>query len=162
MLLGQGLQLNTATKDLFGANPGGWHGLPRLSWGFAWFHRSSSKASWWEEWRGENPDVPVSYGNSSRRLNCRTTKRRLAWMNLACDIYLRVIILQLSRLNWHSLLNYFVIGSNYKQALPSEAAIGDWRLIEDWLFFRTTTLYIWPIINNRLFRIFFIFFGESG
>ncbi len=32
-----------------GANPGGWHGVPHLSWGFAQFHRSSSKVSRGEE-----------------------------------------------------------------------------------------------------------------
>ncbi len=32
----------------------------------------------------------------TRRLNCRRTRRRLSWMNLACDIFHHAIILQLS------------------------------------------------------------------
>ncbi len=57
----------------YGANPGGWHGVPRLSLGSAYHLRSSSKATRGEEWKEENPDVPVSYGNPSKRLNCRRT-----------------------------------------------------------------------------------------
>ncbi len=42
-------------------------------------------------------------------------EKNLAWMNLAYDVYLRVVILQLSLLHSHSLVNYCVIGSNYRQ-----------------------------------------------
>ncbi len=117
-----------SSKKWIGTNPGGWHGVPRLSWSFAWFHRSSSEASRGEEWRGENPDIPVSYGNPSRRMNCRRARRILTWMSLACDIYLRVISLQLSLLNWHSLLNCCVIGSKYRHVCLEKPHLK----IEDW------------------------------
>ncbi len=47
---------------------------------------------------------------------------------LACDIYLRVIILPLSLLNWHSLVNYCVIGSNYRQVCLPKPQFKNWRL----------------------------------
>ncbi len=48
--------------------------MPRLSWGFALLRRSSSKAARGEEWRGENPDVPVSF----ETFELERTRRKLA------------------------------------------------------------------------------------
>ncbi len=81
----------------------------------------------------------MSYGYPSRRLNYRRT-RRLASMNLACDIYLRVIIVQLYLFNRHSLVNYCVIGSIFRPAclLKSQLKIKDWlKIIVSILFFAT-------------------------
>ncbi len=47
-----------------GAITGGWHGAPHLDWGFVYHLYSSFKAIRGEERRGENPDVPVSCGNT--------------------------------------------------------------------------------------------------
>ncbi len=57
LIHGQRIMLQT------GANPDGWHCVPRLSWGFAYHLRSSTEAIRGEKWRGENSDVPVYCGN---------------------------------------------------------------------------------------------------
>ncbi len=63
----------------------------RLSWGFAYHLRSSSKIIREEEWRGVNPNVPVSYGNPVETFELHKDEK-----NLACDICLRVATQQLS------------------------------------------------------------------
>ncbi len=55
--------------------------------------------------------------------------RRLAWINLACDTYLRVIILELSQLNWHSLMNF--LWHWLKSNECYEAEFEDQRLLQD-------------------------------
>ncbi len=55
--------------SLISARRGGWHDVPHMSWGFALHRRSSPKAARGEEWRGENPDMPVPNGNLSKRLH---------------------------------------------------------------------------------------------
>ncbi len=69
------LKYETRSKSLYisaenqSANPGGWNGVPRLRWGFALHHYSSSKAVLGDEWNGEYADVPVSSDNPSRHLS---------------------------------------------------------------------------------------------
>ncbi len=71
------------------ANPGGWHGLPRLSWGFTLLRRSPSKAARGEEWKGENPEVSVSNGNPSRRLNGKGQEENWRWIWFRTNIFNR-------------------------------------------------------------------------
>ncbi len=60
-------------------------------------------------------------------LNCKRTRRRLVWMNISCDVYIRITFLQL-----------YLDKSTF-----SDEFLWNWRFIEDWRMRREPRRVAW-------------------